>query len=78
MPMYDRSTFGPFELDLMAAAFDAALTTVADETSSPPDIHPHVLRQRIAAGIVAAAQVGVIDVEDLATEGLRALTSRNP
>jgi hypothetical protein len=31
------------------------------------------VRQRIADGILAAAQAGVSDVEDLAQEGLRAL-----
>jgi hypothetical protein len=73
--MYHRMAFGPFEVDVMSAAFEMALTTAAIEAAAPPNVNGHALRRRIASGIVAAARDGVVDVEDLATEGLRALTA---
>jgi hypothetical protein len=71
--MYEQAAFGPFELDLMSAAFEMALTNAAEETMYSAKLHPHMVRCQIAAGIFAAAQVGVTDLDDLATEGLRAL-----
>jgi hypothetical protein len=71
--MHDRATFGPFEVDVMSAAFKLALSTAANDSHGPLEVDGHSLRRRIAAGIVAAARDGVVDMEDLATEGLRAL-----
>lgn len=71
--MYDRTTFGPFDIDVMSAAFEMALNNAGDESAAPSGVNGHTLRRCIAAGIVAAARDGVVDVEDLATEGLRAL-----
>lgn len=75
--VHARMAFGPGELAAMAVAFQTALEQVGERRAMAFARHPDIVRDRIAAAIMAAAQDGVTDIEDLATEGLRALHDDN-
>ena len=70
---FDNSSLAPHH-GLLSVAFETAIENMNLDFS--PDLAERLgdARRRIAAGIVAALEDGVTDIEDLAAEGLRVLT----
>jgi hypothetical protein len=61
---------------MLSAAYDTAVQNLALHASPTLSQQLDGARHRIAAGIIAAAKDGVTDIDDLASEGVRALHVR--
>ena len=75
MPFRDENTsaFGPDDLDILTAAFDAAWEQLATDDRIASEDQIELLKKRLAICILACATPGQLDRTKLTEDGLKVL-----
>lgn len=71
MPRHAPSIFEPEELARLGRAFDAAVVVAAEEASPYAVLPVRALRLALARAVLAGAQRGLVDPDELKADALR-------
>jgi hypothetical protein len=71
-----RNVFGPSEIARLSLAYEAAISTVTEETTAPSEgLTALEIRRQLASVIIAEAKQGQLDPERLKDAALHSLAS---